>query len=183
MQQELVAGDTLNFETDIADYPPSAGWSGVLRLVPEFAGAAAIVINATVSAQGDYYAWQVPPASTAGWAPGKYSWSIWVQKATERYTRQSGRIVVRINPADIAPGTDMRSQAERGLDAINALLESRASDAQLRYKINGRELERYALQDLLRLKTMYENAVASEARAAGLQDPRGSIRKILTRIR
>lgn len=183
MQPDLIAGDSLNYETTIAAYPPSAGWSAVLRLVPAAAGGTAIKFTATVNAAANLYVWQVGPTTTASWLVGAYAWAIWVEKAGERYTQQRGRLLVAANPDTLAAGTDMRSQAERGLDNINALLESRASDAQLRYKINGRELERYALQDLLRLKTMYENAVASEARAAGLEDPRGSIRRILMRIR
>jgi hypothetical protein len=183
MQEQLIAGDSLNYETDIPDYPPSAGWTAVLRLVPEQAGAAAIKITATTSPTADRYAWQIGPAETAAWTPCGYSWAIWVQKAGARITRQTGRLVVRTDPDQLAPGTDGRSQAEVGLDAINALLLGRASTAQLRYKINGRELESYPLPDLMRLQKFYENQVAAEARARGLADPRGSARRILVRVR
>lgn len=182
-QQDLIAGDTLNFETDVPDYPPSAGWAAKVRLVPEFAGGTAVTIAASTSATADRYAFQVGPVVTAAWLAGSYSWSIWVEKAGERYTRQQGRLVVKPDPSAVAAGTDARSQAERSLDSINALLENRASDAQLRYRINGRELERYPLQDLLRLKQHFETAVANERRAAGLADPRGTVRRILCRVR
>lgn len=182
-QQDLIAGDTLNFETDIPDYPPSDGWTAKIRLVPEFAGGTAVTITASTSTEADRYAFQSGPGVTAAWVAGSYAWSIWVEKAGERYTRQQGRLLVKPDPSVVAAGTDTRSQAERSLDNINALLESRASDAQLRYRINGRELERYPLQDLLRLKQHFEVAVASEHRAAGLADPRGTVRKILVRTR
>lgn len=183
MQPDLIAGDSLHYETIIPAYPPSAGWAAVLRLVPAAAGASAIKINATAGPSGDRFVWQVGPSTTAVWTPGSYAWSIWVEKPGERYTQQSGRLFVTADPNTLAAGADTRSQAQRSLDNINAMLESRASDAQLSYQINGRELKRYPLQDLLRLKQHFEAAVASELRAAGLADPRGTARRILVRVR
>lgn len=183
MQPDLIAGDSLNYETIIAAYPPSAGWTAVLRLVPAAAGGVPIKITATANAAADRYVWQVGPNTTANWPAGAYAWAIWVEKAGERYTQQRGRLLVAANPDILAVGTDTRSQAQRSLDSINALLEGRAADAQLSYKINGRELERYPLQDLLRMKAHFESAVASEQRAAGLSDPRGTSRRILVRMR
>lgn len=183
MQPDLIAGDSLSYETDIHAYPPSQGWTAVLRLVPAAAGATPIKITATANPAADRFVWQVGPSTTANWAPGSYAWSIWVEKTGERYTQQSGRLMVAADPNTLAAGTDTRSQAQRSLDAINAMLESRASDAQLRYKIMGRELERYPLQDVLRLKAHFESAVAGEQRAAGLADPRGTSRSILVRMR
>jgi hypothetical protein len=181
MQPDLTAGDSLNYETDIPLYPPSQGWTAVLRLVPAQVGGAAVKIPATTSPTGDRFLWQVSPAVTSLWVAGSYAWAIWVEKAGERYTQQRGRLLVTADPDTLAVGTDTRSQAQRSLDAINAMLENRASDAQLRYKINGRELERYPLQDVLRLKAHFEAAVATENRAAGLADSRGGLRRILIR--
>lgn len=180
MQQELVAGDALNYATSIPAYPPSEGWVARLRMVPR-SGGAAIAVQATADAE-DRHAWALPKSTTAAWVAGLYSWAIWVEKGTERYTLQNGQITIKPDPETMASGTDGRSQAERSLDAINAFLEGRASDAQLRYKINGRELERYPLQDALRLRAHFERQVADERRAAGLSDGRGTVRRILVRM-
>jgi len=182
MQTDLVAGDTLNYATSIPAYPPSAGWTAKLRLAPRVSGAAT-TITATTTTGSDTFTWLVGSGTTAAWVAGAYSWSVWVEKAAERYTMQHGQFTVLPDPATLAAGTDTRSQAERSLDAINAFLEGRASDAQLRYKINGRELERYPLQDVLRLKQHFETAIAGERVAKGLQGPRGGVQRILMRTR
>ncbi len=180
MQQELIAGDALNYSTSIPAYPPSAGWVAKLRLVPR-AGGSAILVQAAAAAS-DAHAWSLAKTTTAAWLPGVYSWHIWVEKGSERYTLQSGQITIRPDPESLPGGADTRSQAERSLDAINAFLEGRASDAQLRYKINGRELERYPLQEVLRLRAFFESQVGQERRAAGLSDGRGTVRRIMVRM-
>jgi hypothetical protein len=182
MQTDLVAGDSLNYETQIVDYPPSAGWTAKLRMAPIGAGAP-VSVTANAVAETDSYRWQVGPGVTGAWSPGVYGWAIWVERAGERYTQQMGRLTVTQDPATASAGIESRSQAERSLDAINALLEGRAATAQLRYKINGRELESYPLKDLLLLKSHFEAAVANERRAQGLSDPRGGARRILVRMR
>lgn len=181
MQSELAAGDTFNYVQDIAAYPPSAGWTAKLRFTPRSSRRPATTLTATATVGADTFTWLASAAVTAVWDAGEYSWAVWVEKAGQRYTALTGQITVLPDPSALVPGTDTRSQAARSLDAINAFLEGRASDAQLRYKINGRELERYPLQDVLRLKQHFESAVAGERLAKGLAGPRGGVQRILMR--
>jgi hypothetical protein len=181
MQSTLVAGDSVNYLAEVADYAPADGWSLRYRLAPRDGGQAPIDIAAT--AIGDRFAVQVGPDVTADWAPGEYAWASWVEREGERYSIARGQLTIAPDPATLTAGADTRSGAELGLKAIEDTLAGRASDATLRYKINGRELERYSIPELLKLRDFYARQVAQERRAAGLQDSTGTIRRILVRMR
>lgn len=177
MQQDLIAGDTLNFATSLADYPAGAGWVLKFRLVPRTAGNPAIAL--TAAAEGDDHRTSVTAAATAGWAADAYGWTSWVEKGAEVYSVDSGQITVRPNPRTVAAGTDTRSQAERALADLRLAL-SAWSPLRRRYRIGDREMEFNAPADIIRMITWWEGQVAAEALLAGRIDKPS--RRIYTRI-
>lgn len=181
MQPDLVAGDTLNFPTAGGDYPASAGWVLKYVLTPRAVGASPITIVTT--AEGDDHRAAVAGAVTGTWTAGQYGWASYVEKGTERYTLERGQIAIAANPATLPAGTDTRSASEVALANVQAYLQGQASSGVLRYRINGREIERHSMQELIKLEQKLIAAVAAERRAAGLSDGRGTVRRILTRMR
>lgn len=177
----IYAGATLDFLIEtLTDYPASAGW--VLRLVlnPR-AGGSVRTIDSVAS--GDAHRLQATAAQTGAWVAGWYARQVWVIKGAEQYpvTDLFGQTEVRPGLAAVA-GTDMRTDAEKALAAIQATLQGKADSAVQSYQINGRQLSSYSLPDLIKLREMYRREVASERRAAGLQDGRGSVRRIAVRM-
>lgn len=181
MQQRLVAGDSLNFTTTVASYLASAGWVLKFRLVPRAAGGTAISLTSVAS--GDDHQTQVAAATTAAWAAGEYGWSSWVEKAGEVYTVESGQITITPDPRQVAGGTDLRSEAEAALDAVNAMLKGKAATAVMQYRINDREVRSYSIPELIQLRSMLLTLVGKERRAAGIADKTGSSRLIAVRIK
>jgi hypothetical protein len=165
MIEKLTAGDTLSFDTTVVDYPASDGWTLTYRLVPTGTGT---VITFTASANGDAYAVSVSAATTANWAAGDYSWSSYVSLSGERYTVEQGFLTISPNPATYAAGTDLRSHARIVLDAVEAVIEGRASLDQEEYTINGRSLKRTKLEDLLKFRAFYKMELAKEEAAKDL---------------
>lgn len=172
MQQNLIVGDTLSFTTTLADYPASAGWSLTYRLVPRTSGSA---IEIAASASGDDHVVSVSATTTALWTAGEYSWAAYVTKDAERHTIEGwtstdGRygggstILLRPDPA-IATSYDSRSSARKTLEAIEAVIENRATRDQQEYSIAGRSLKRTPITDLLTLRSTYKNEVAREEAA------------------
>lgn len=172
MRSELIAGDTLDFRTSVPSYPASAGWTLTYRMMPR-SGGVAITFNA--GADGDDYRVQVGASTTANWAPSEYSWSAYVAKAGERYTVEQGLATILAN-LGTATNFDGRSHARKVLDAINAVLEGRASKDQQEYTIGDRSLKRTPIPDLLVLRDRYQMEVANEDAqaqiAAGSANPR-----------
>lgn len=180
MQDKLIAGDTLNYRSDVAGYSATDGWAFKLRLVPRAGAASAVEITGVQD--GDDWLVRVPASTTSIWTAGDYGWAAWVEKAGEVYTIETGQISVLPNPRSMAPGADSRSVAELALANIQAVLQGRATAAVESYTINGRQLKYYPLADLLRLESKYKTDVDRERVAAGLPSLHGSgIRRILVR--
>lgn len=100
-------------------------------------------------------------ATTATWTAGEYSWSSWVEKSGARYVVDSGVVTLLANP-ETASAFDGRTHARKTLDAIEALIEGRASLDQQEYQIGGRMLKRMPVADLLRMRSLYQSEVAKE---------------------
>lgn len=166
MIQTITVGDTLDFSTTVAAYPPSAGWTLKFRLVPRTAGPTPIVL--TSAADGDAHRVQVGPAVTALYTAGDYSWTSWVEKTGARFTVSQGQVTLLPDPA-VVTSRDNRSQVRKTLDAINAVIEGRASRDQQEYSIGDRTLKRTPMADLIVLQTRYQrlaNAEENETRLA-----------------
>lgn len=163
------AGDTWRWTRTLVDYPASAGWALSYTLIN---ASAKITINA--SASGDDHAVTVSAATSAGYAAGSYDWRARVSRAGEVYTVGEGRITVR--NAFGGSTFDARSHARKTLEAIEAVIEGRASSATLEYTIAGRTMKHIPMADLLALRDKYRAEVlredAAAAVAAGLPDRR-----------
>lgn len=163
------AGDTWRWTRTLADYPASAGWALSYTLIN---AAAKITINA--SASGDDHAVTVSAATTAGYAAGSYDWRARVSRAGEVYTVGEGRITMR--NAFGGATFDARSHARKTLEAIEAVIEGRASSEVSYYMIGNRQLRYMTPAELLTLRDKYRAEVAREdaaaAVAAGLPDKR-----------
>lgn len=59
---------------------------------------------------------------------------------------------------------DMRTNARKALDMIEAMLSGQAKEGVRRYRINNRELERYSVAELLQLRSHYVAEVQKENR-------------------
>lgn len=162
MKAELIAGDSLDFPVHVPGYLASEGWTLTYRLVPRSGSAAAITFDAV--ADGDDYEVQVAAAVTAGWTVGDYAWAAYVTKSGARHTVDSGRVQIRPDPAAAASGTDSRSHAEIVLDAIEAVIERRATKDQEEYRIGDRMLKHTPLADLRAMREEYRREVAAETR-------------------
>lgn len=171
---KLVAGDTLSFATSTPDYPASAGWALVYKLVPAVAGEG-VAITLTSSAEGDDHRVTASSATTALWVPASYTWVAYATKSGERYTLNQGTVQILPDPAS-ATSLDGRSMARKALDAVEAYLTDKTNLAAAEYQIAGRQLRRHSLPELWahrdRLKFEVSKEQAAERVAAGLPDQR-----------
>lgn len=142
---------------------PAPTWSLKLLL----RGPGAYEVDSTPAANGQH---QLTAAAfdTAKWTPGIYSYSLRATDGVEVVEIDSGTMAVKADLAVVAAGIDQRDHVRRVLDAIEAVIEHRATQDQARYKINNRELWRTPLGDLMRLRTYYKNQlVRMQMKASG----------------
>lgn len=157
MPQNITAGDTLKYTLEApADYLPSAGYTATLAIRgPQ-------LITITGSVDGTSFVFEETAATTASWAEGLYNYVIFVEKATEQVSIETGQTTITLR-ADLQTQTDVRTHARKVLDAIEAVIENRATTDQKSYSINGRSLERTPISELLSLRNYYREQVANES--------------------
>ena len=158
LPNEIAAGVTLDNPITLTAYP-ATDWtlSVVLR------GAQSIDLTAT--AEGETHIVRASAATTGAWSPGDYWFSIRVTDGTDVFEIENGTVRIVADLAQQAAGYDGRGHVEKVLDAIEAVIEGRASKDQERYRINNRELQRTPISELLTLRDKYRDE-ARRLRAA-----------------
>lgn len=175
---DLTAGDTWDFTTIVEGYPATDGWVLNYYLTPYTTGIQ-VVLTATTAADGTSYRIQKSPVESALIAAGDYTWTARVEKAGSEITVSQGLVTIEPQVAG-RTSFDGRSSARRIFEAIEAVIEGRASRDQEEYTIAGangsRQLKRTPIADLLVLRDRYKAEVESEENAAaiasGLSNPR-----------
>ena len=141
-------------------------------------------INATAkfsfsaSNDNDDHLVSVAAATTATYTPGDYHWQAVVSDGTNKYLVAEGHLTVT---ADFAAAStyDARTHVKKVLDAIEAVIENRASEDQQSYTIEGFALSKTNITDLLMLRDkyqrLYNNILKREAIEKG-ETGKGKIR-------
>jgi hypothetical protein len=163
----IIPGDTVKWTRSLADNPASAGWALSYELLN-----AQHRYQIAASADGDAHRVVIPASTTETYAPGAYDWRARVTNADEVYTVATGRLTVA---PSFGAAADVRSHARRTLDAIEAVLEGRASSATAEYEINGRRLKYIPLNELHAMRSKYQREVAAEEGKSGSRGVSGRI--------
>ncbi|HEX7955677.1 MAG TPA: hypothetical protein VF508_01975 [Pyrinomonadaceae bacterium] len=165
----FVAGETLRWTKSLADFSAADGW----QLDYHFRSAAGVGFDAAATADGSSWAVTVAAATTTPLGAGDLTWQAWVSKAGEKYLVDDGTSVVEASLATASAETavDTRSRAKRILDAIDAMIEGKATLDQQEYVIDtgagSRSLKRIPIPDLILLRKTYAQLYGRELRGAG----------------
>jgi len=174
----IVAGDTATWRRHFDKYPASDGWVISYALVQQRTG---LQILITGTADGLDHLVNVPAATTAAWSDGDYTGAGFVTLGANRFTVWQGTLTIAPDPAGASPG-DLRSHARRVLDAINQVLEGRASQEVLEFTVEGTILRKASVNDLLTLRDRYLVIVRKEDDAQKIANGRRTGRRLLTRF-
>jgi hypothetical protein len=175
--ETLRAGDTISWNESLSDYPATSGWTLGFSLRAKDLPP----ITITASSSGADYAIVLTAPTTKAYKAGDYFWQAYLYKGTapdftERYSIASGRIEILPNLVIITSETDLRSHAKKVLDAIESLLEGKATADILSYSIAGRSISKMTATELIEwrsfYKTEYEREIEAEAISKGLDSPR-----------
>lgn len=170
----IYAGDTLLFNRTVLNYPASEGWTlkFVLLATGNNATGQEPITFTNSGTTGDVYNFDVAPTVTDGWQPGFYQFAAYVELNGARYTVATGRFEIKLNLETAGQGDDPRSRNQQILDAIDNLLQGRASADVQMYRIGNRELTKMTPAELIELKEYYEARVRKERIAAGEENVR-----------
>lgn len=146
---DIPAGVTLQLSIPLTAYPAPT-WSMSLAL----RGPQAIDIAATADEAAHVI--EVDAATSTAWPAGRYWYTLRVTDGTDIVEVEAGQLLVKADIAAISGSYDGRHHVEKVLDAIEAVIEGRATLDQERYRINNRELQRTPLDQLMKLRTSYQ---------------------------
>lgn len=177
----IIAGDTLQFKrADLgADYPPA---DHTLTYEARLEGAGATKISITAAADGTDYVIDEAVETTAAYTVGRYHWSAFLTRTSDskRITIDHGTWNVAANNA--AASDDPRSHNKIVLDAIQAVIENRATKDQESYQIENRSLARTPLAELTKFEATYLSRVNRERVAERARRGKSTRRKYLVKF-
>lgn len=155
---EIGAGVSFKATACLPVYP-APEWSVDLIL----RGPGQIDINSV--SQADYHELRAGAGVTKDWKPGRYHYEIRVSNGDDVITVETGEVMIAPDLAAQVEGYDGRDHARRVLDAVEAVIENRATIDQQQYQINNRSLTRTPMSDLLKLRAKYRAELAGQKRA------------------
>jgi len=156
------AGDTLKWKVSNSDFKASDGWTYKFKM----STASNKFGEYSSSADGADHQVTIEEGVTANWVAGTYRYVAWFEDTGgDRWTVDEGRLVIKADLAAASSAVDLRTHAMTALDAVEAVLESRASLDQQKYEIAGRSLDRTPVPDLLAFRDYYRKEVEEQERA------------------
>lgn len=164
--------------TDLKDY--GSGYTLTYELTLE-SGSTPVTLTATLT-NGEYII-EVSAATTAAYAVGGYQWVALITRDSDSERVRIGYGTLEVKPDPSTSTADTRSHAKIALDAIEAVLETRATQDQMSYTINGRSLERTPIKHLRELRDYYKAEVAKEEKAEAVRQGKNSGNQIKVRMR
>ncbi|MEY4055620.1 MAG: hypothetical protein RL519_955 [Pseudomonadota bacterium] len=148
LPSSITAGTTFDRTVILTAYPaPDWALRAYLR------GPQSIDLEAAAEGHGHRFLAQA--TDTAGWAAGEYWYSLRATNGGDVVEVESGQITIKPDLAEAGAGHDGRDHLRRVLDAIEAVIERRATIDQERYTSNNRELWRTPIPELLMLRDRY----------------------------
>lgn len=171
----LVLGDYWAWRRDdlASDYPV-----GSYALTYEFhedsGGGGNHKFTLTATEADDTYYIEAASSSTISYSIGDYIWEAYITKSSDsnRIMVDSGRTTITENLANT--NADLRSHAKITLDALEAVIENRASMDQSSMSIAGRSLSRMSIDELLTFRDRYKAEYLKEIKLARIRNKQGS---------
>ena len=174
---EITAGDYIQWQKSVGNYPASQGWT----LSYAFLNAGS-KIAVTAAAQGDDYLVTIAAATSAGYAAGVYQWQSYVTNGAQRITVSNGEIKINANFATQTT-LETRSQAKQTLDALEAEIYARSTGGMTQeYSIAGRSLKKSPVTELIVLRDKYRSIYLSEQNAERIKNGTQGKNRLLVRM-
>ena len=180
---ELVVGDYWVWKRDdlASDYPTDS-YALTYEFHEDSGGGGSHKFTITATEANDTYYIEVPTTTTANYSVGDYIWGAYITRTSDsaRIQIDEGKTTVSANLADT--NADLRSHAKKVLDAIEAVIEGRATIDQSSFSLAGRSLSRMSIDELMTFRDRYHAEYLKEVRLARIKNKQGSGTTIKTRF-
>ena len=177
---ELQLGDFWAWKREdlASDYPvASYSLSYEFNLVD---GATASNFTLTATESNDEYI--IEASNTTSYTAGEYNWISYITRSSDsaRIKLSEGFTEIQENYATTT--SSVRSHAKKVLDAIEAVIENRATMDQSSMSIAGRSLSRLTIDELLQFRDRYKAEYLKEVKKARIKNKKDSGNTIKVRF-
>lgn len=177
--KQIVAGDYVQWKiAEDPDRPISDGW--VLTYAIVKTGKSHEII--CTDSGDNFHLATITVADSQGLPAGRYRYQAYVTLADDRRFVAEGSIEIKENFADLDGGHDGRTFWRTVMENCEAVIQDRATKDQSSYTVNGRQLSRTPVGDLLLLYNTAKANVASEEKAEKIKNGESVGGMILTRF-
>ena len=146
----IQSGVTLSFTVNSTEYLATEWLSSLTLRGPQ-------QIDIVSTGDDTQFVFEVDADTTSGYTPGQYWYCLRVEKDNEVHQIEEGILKILPNLTSISAPYDGRNHVHKVIDAIEAVIEGRASKDQESYAINNRQLRRTPIVDLLKLRDRYKD--------------------------
>lgn len=154
---EIRQGDQYTWSESSSDYPATS-YTGKAYIN----GASALTLTAV--ADGADYDFTLTSAQSAALSTGTYQLQIRAESGSTYYTL--GILTIKVLAGGVqTAGYEARNHNRIVLDALNATIEGRATQAQQSMSIGGKTIEYMSLEELITAKLKYERFVEQDEAA------------------
>ena len=180
---ELVVGDFWSWKRDdlTTDYPTDS-YSLSYEFHEDSGGGGSHKFTITATEANSTYYIEVPAATSADYDKGDYIWAAYITRTSdsERIQIDEGKTTLLPNLANT--NADLRSHAKIVLDAIEAVIQGRATIDQSSMSIAGRSLSRLTIDELMTFRDRYKAEYLKECKAARIKNKQSSGNSIKVRF-
>lgn len=177
---EFVVGDFVQFKQTqfSSDYSNSLH---TMRLIARISTGNNTEFTVTATASDSDYLFTITSATSGAYTVGHYHYQIEIERNSD-----NERIVVDRGEFDVLTdfdnNVDARTHAEIMLQKIEAILEGKADADVSSYSINGRSLNKFSPDELVKWRDYYKAEVAAERRKQRIKHGKGAGFTILGRF-
>ena len=157
----ITVGTSVSWGFFLTDFPASS-WDLTYSLTMPGRS-----ISISAVADGDNFLIELPYADTALYKAGVYDYQAHVDNGEERYLVDSGTVTITDDLSTKTCGNDGRTHTKRVLDAIEAVIENRASKTQLTQSAAGVEVQHMTMEQLISARDKYRVRYLNEQVLAG----------------
>ena len=165
---ETTQGTVLEFKRKFSEFPVTE-YTAICFIVD----ANGVVAQDPASAVDGYFEFAFPASAFDSHALGTLFLEVQATALSDSKVYHVERSSLTLKPGG-ASNADRRSHVKKVLDALEALLEGKASQDQLSYSIRGRSLSRMTPSELLEWRDKYKSEWAKEQRADRIKAGLGS---------
>lgn len=171
----LVTGDRFAWQRPdlVSDYP-LADYTMTYHFSQDSGGGGTHHFTLSSTEADNNYYFEKPSSETTSLVAGDWKWQLYAIRTSDsqRITIDYG--ITKFTLGELDTNNDLRTHAKKVLDAIEAVIEGRATIDQSSFSLGGRSLSRMSIDELMTFRDRYKAEYLKEVKLARIRNKQGS---------